>query len=179
MPTRDDDDFETSPGRQPLPEGWVSVGPNLLLRVDGMRLTTPNSSLWDLELLGDCPFVVEVQRETDRGPVCAQRSLMCSRLEEACEEANKRFPIPGWFMESDTGPRQRLDTEAKDEGWVVVPRRRAVMVEGIEMEDPDAVVGYGYIAGTRPWSPGAMQVEIDRAAERRALKKALAQRRGR
>ena len=165
MPTRDDDDFETSPGRQPLPEGWVSVGPNLLLRVDGMRLTTPNSSLWDLELLGDCPFVVEVQRETDRGPVCAQRSLMCSRLEEACEEANKRFPIPGWFMESDTGPRQRLDTEAKDEGWVVVPRRRAVM--------------YGYIAGTRPWSPGAMQVEIDRAAERRALKKALAQRRGR
>lgn len=179
MPTRDDDDFETSPGRQPLPEGWVSVGPNLLLRVDGMRLTTPNSSLWDLELLGDCPFVVEVQRETDRGPVCAQRSLMCSRLEEACEEANKRFPIPGWFMESDTGPRQRLDTEAKDEGWVVVPRRRAVMVEGIEMEDPDAAAGYGYIAGTRPWSPDAMQVEIDRAAERRALKKALAQRRGR
>ena len=171
----DDDDDDSSEILQGhLPTGWVSVGPSLVVRVDGMRLTTPDPRLWDLHLLGNCPFVVEVQRETDRGPVCAQRSLMCSRLEEACEEANKRFPIPGWFMESDTGPRQRLDTEAKDEGWVVVPRSRgAVVVEGIELEEPDSAAGYGYIAGTRPWSPSAFRVEKDRAAQRRALWKQL------
>lgn len=169
MPTRDDDDFETSPGRQPLPDGWVSVGPNLLLRVDGMRLTTPDPTLWDLELLGDCPFVVEVTRESERGPDRAQRPLVASRLIKACQEANERFPIPSWFMETVVEPPQRLHTEAQDKGWFVVPRSRgAVVVEGIELDEPDAAARYSYVAGTKLWSPSAFRVEKNRAAHRMA-----------
>jgi hypothetical protein len=166
----DDDSSEIAAGLQPLlPDGWVSIGPNLVLRVDGMRLTTPDPALWDLHLLGDCPFVVEMQRETERGPERVQRPLLRCRLVEACEEADKRFPVPSWLLETATGPAKRLGADAKDEGWFGLPRQRgAVVVEGIELEEPDAAVGYGYIAGSKPWSPSAFRVEKDRAAQRRA-----------
>jgi hypothetical protein len=73
------------------------------------------------------------------------------------------------LMETDAGLPQRLDTEAKDKGWLVIPRSRgAVGVEGIELEELDVAAGYGYVAGGRPWSHSAFRVEKDRAAQRRA-----------
>lgn len=173
--TDDDDSSEIQRGHPPLPTGWVSVGPNLVVRVDGMRLTTPDTSLWDLDRLGDCPFVVEMVRNTTRGPECVQRPLVSNRLADACHEANERFPIPAWLMETDPGLPQRLDTEARDKGWLVIPRSRGAVVgvEGIELEELDVAAGYGYIAGGRPWSPSAFRVEKDRAAQRRAHWKRL------
>lgn len=170
----DDVDQEIDAEWEPLPDGWTSIGPNWILRIDGMRITTPNPALWGLDLLGNCPFVAETTRTTKWGPQRVQRPLLSNQLVQACEEADERFPVPAWLIETDDGKPQRLDTDNtdnQDNGWLVIRRhaRPGVVVEGIEIEEMDAAPGFDYIAGSRPWSPSAFRMEKDRAAQRRAL----------
>jgi hypothetical protein len=169
---------------EPLPDGWVSVGPNLVLRIDGMCITTPDASVWSLDLLGNCPFVAETVRYTKFGYRRVQRPLLSNQLAQACQEADERFPVPSWLLETDDGQPQRLDTDNtdnQDNGWLLTSRhvRPSVVVEGIELDEPGRE-GDGYFVGSgRSWSPEAFWVEKGQAAERRALAKALARRRGR